>query len=143
MSPLWLLLYHMNSNLGSIGRGNCNSGPESQATALKVANSIAPIPAKLVKKIQALEFVDMRELLPDNIALTERLEALPSGLALVTWVSSFATYIAIIAEAHPSGGCSPRRVAVLTPVLMNMGGPLRVTSHIAQDRYAKLHWVTM
>ena len=82
----------------------------------KVANSIAPIPAKLVKKIQALEFVDMRELLPDNIALTERLAALLSGLApqkplsqrviggewaLVTWVSSFATYIAIIAEAHP------------------------------------------
>ena len=59
---------------------------------------------------------EMRELLPDNIALTERLAALPSGVAhtkppsereiggdkaLVTWVSSFATYIAIVAEAHP------------------------------------------
>ena len=58
----------------------------------------------------------MRELLPDNIALSERLTALPAGLAppkppgereigservLVTWVSSFATYVAIIAEAHP------------------------------------------
>ena len=75
-----------------------------------------PVPAKLVKKIQALEFVKMRELLPDNIALAERLAALPSGhshsktpaereiggdKALVTWVSSFATYIAIVAEAHP------------------------------------------
>ena len=58
----------------------------------------------------------MWELLPDNIALTERLATLPSGLAqtktptdreiggnraLITWVSSFATYIAIVAEAHP------------------------------------------
>lgn len=58
----------------------------------------------------------MRELLPDNIALAERLAALPSGLAqtktptereiggeraLLTWVSSFSSYIAIVAEAHP------------------------------------------
>ena len=59
----------------------------------------------------------MRELLPDNLALAERLAALPQGLAppkppgereitgdkaLMTWVSSFATYVAIIAEAHPA-----------------------------------------
>ena len=69
-----------------------------------------------MKKIKASEYVDMRELLPDNIALSERLAALPSGLApakppgereiggekaLFTWVSSFATYVAIVAEAHP------------------------------------------
>ena len=82
----------------------------------KVANSIPPVPAKLVKRIQALEFVDMRELLPDNIALAERLAILPTGLAsqrppglqeiggeraLLTWVSSFATYVAILAGSHP------------------------------------------
>ena len=75
-----------------------------------------PIPAKIVRRIQALEFMDMRELLPDNIALAERLAGLPPGLAppkppgereiggdgaLVTWVSSFATYVAIVAQAHP------------------------------------------
>ena len=58
----------------------------------------------------------MRELLPDNLALAERLAALPPGLAppkppgereiagdkaLMTWVSSFATYVAIVGEAHP------------------------------------------
>ena len=58
----------------------------------------------------------MRELLPDNIALAERLAALPQGLAppkppgereiagdraLVPWVSSFATYVAVVAQAHP------------------------------------------
>jgi hypothetical protein len=43
----------------------------------KVASSVIPITGKLVQRIQALEFVDMRELLPDNIALAERLAALP------------------------------------------------------------------
>jgi hypothetical protein len=78
-----------------------------------VANSIVPIPAKLVSCIQALEYVDMRKLLPDNLALVERLAALPQSLAppnptgereisgdkaLMTWVSSSCTYVA---EAHP------------------------------------------
>ncbi len=40
----------------------------------------APIPAKLVRRIQALEFVEMRELLPDNMPFAERLEALPVRL---------------------------------------------------------------
>lgn len=85
--------------------------------AYKVAGSIVPIPGKLVSRIQALEYVDMRELLPDNLALAERLAALPQGLApskhpgereiagekaLMTWVSSFSTYVAIVAEAHPA-----------------------------------------
>ena len=82
----------------------------------RMATSIVPIPGKLVKRIQALEYIDMRMLLPDNIALAERLATLPQGLtppkppsereiggdrALLTWVLSFATYIAIVAEAHP------------------------------------------
>ena len=59
----------------------------------------------------------MRELLPDNIALSERLAALPLALAqlkqpnkreiggdraFAMWVSSFSTYIAIMAEGHPA-----------------------------------------
>ena len=90
--------------------------PKQKQAPYRVANSIVPIPGKLVKRIQALEYVDMRDLLPDNIALAERLAALPSGLAppkppgereiggdqaLLTWVSSFATYVAIVAEVHP------------------------------------------
>ena len=55
----------------------------------------------------------MRQLLPDNMALAERLEALPSHSphlrppetreigSLPTWVSAFATYTAVVAEAHP------------------------------------------
>lgn len=59
-------------------------------------------------------FVEMRELLPDNVALAECLEALPMHVplskqpeqrevgSLLTWVSSFATYVAIVANAHPN-----------------------------------------
>ena len=83
--------------------------PKPKQAPYRVANSIVPIPGKLVKRIQAL---DMRELLPDNIALAERLAVLappkPPGereiggdQALLTWVSSFATYVAVVAEVQP------------------------------------------
>lgn len=79
----------------------------------QLASSFAPIPGKLTRRIQALEFVEMRELLPDSLVLAERLETLPARLtpakspeqrevgSLLTWVSSFATYIAVVAQAHP------------------------------------------
>ena len=85
-----------------------------------LARSITLIPAKLVTKIHgppecnALPFVAMRELLPDNIALMEHLEALPGAAggsrdmpqqrevpSLLTWVASFVTYVAIVAEKWP------------------------------------------
>ena len=71
------------------------------------------MPAKLVNKIQVLKFVDMRELLSDNIKLLAHLENLPAGSqalqssnynscqrevpSIQSWVC---TYIAIVAEAH-------------------------------------------
>ena len=75
----------------------------------QLASSFAPIPGKLTRRIQALEFVEMRELLPDNLVLAERLETLLARLtpakspeqqevgSLLTWVSS----IAVVAQAHP------------------------------------------
>ena len=58
----------------------------------------------------------MRELLPDNVALAERLEALPSTAAsnhaplrevasITSWTCAFATYIAVVAQAHPARVC--------------------------------------
>ena len=85
----------------------------TKSAPFRFASSLAPIPAKLVQQIQALEFVEMRELLPDNVALAEHLAALQPSLgtpkqpeqrevdSLMTWVSSFSTYVAIIAQAHP------------------------------------------
>ena len=40
----------------------------------------APVPAKLVKKIQALEFVDMADLLPDNIEMRRQEEGTACGV---------------------------------------------------------------
>ena len=87
----------------------------SQPLPFRMASSLPPVPPKLVRKIQALEFVEMRELLPDNLAPVERLEALPVHMgqsarnpeqreiaSLHTWTSSFATYVAVLSQAHPS-----------------------------------------
>ena len=89
--------------------------PSSQPLPFRMASSLPPVPPKLVRKIQALEFVEMRELLPDNLALIERLEALPVRMgqsarspeqreiaSLHTWTSSFATYVAVLSQAHPA-----------------------------------------
>ena len=83
-------------------------------TPFRMASSLPPVPPKLVKKIQALEFVEMRELLPENMALADRLEALPQRIgqptrnpeqreigSLYTWTACFATYIAVVSQAHP------------------------------------------
>ena len=45
--------------------------PSDPPLPFKLATSFSPIPSKLVHKVQALEFVEMRELLPDDIALGE------------------------------------------------------------------------
>ena len=70
------------------------------------------VPGKLVSKIQSLQFVDIRELLPDNMALLECMSALPKGtyaytatsspkqrdiLSLTTWTCAFTTYVAVLA----------------------------------------------
>ena len=77
-----------------------------------LGETFPPIPGKLVKKIQAEEYVDLSELLPDNVELLRRAEAEPSTQVqgqrqlrrvstLSTWVQCFATYAAVLAEAHP------------------------------------------
>ena len=102
------------STVWSLSEGMAPPAHPSPDLPFKLASSFPPIPAKLVRRVQAMEFVEMRELLPDNIALAERMESLPSRAkaakdaetreitAFPTWVAAFTTYIAIVAEAHPS-----------------------------------------
>ena len=91
--------------------------PAASSLPFLLAKNCCPIPGKLVAKIQALQFVDMRELLPDNIALSERLATLPQTMQLAraqqhsigqrevssitSWACAFVTYIAIVAQARP------------------------------------------
>jgi hypothetical protein len=63
-----------------------SADPKPKAVPFKVASSIVPIPAKLVKRIQALEFVDTRELLPDNIALAGSPSSRPLQLMSPSWL---------------------------------------------------------
>ena len=79
-----------------------------------LGETFTPIPSKLVKKIQSQDFVDMPELLPDNVELMRREEdtARRDPLScsrrqlrrvgdLLTWVQCFSTYAAVLTEKHP------------------------------------------
>ena len=85
----------------------------------RLASMFGSVPAKLVQRIRALQFVDMRELLPDNIAILRHMEALdsPNPLApratgarprlrevssLISWVLCYVTYVAVLSESHPN-----------------------------------------
>ena len=75
------------------------------------------MPPKEVSKVQSLQYVDLKEFLPDNVALHQRLESLGSAAFLATasqarpnlcevpnllsWVSCFATYTAVLTEVRP------------------------------------------
>ena len=51
--------------------------PKAKPTSppFRLSSSLPVLPAKLVKKIQALQFVELKEFLPDNIKLQKKLEA--------------------------------------------------------------------
>ena len=88
------------------------SGGVASVSPFSLASSFPPIPIKLVLKIQSLQFVEMRELLSDNIAgyadsttvanvwndLCPKQREISS---ILTWVSAFVTYTAVVAAAHP------------------------------------------
>ena len=85
------------------------------AQGVILSPALQPVPARLVQRIMAGDFVEMRDLLLDNIALHDQLEAvggpwptqsLPGALrprlrevpSLISWVFCFTAYIAIRAQ---------------------------------------------
>ena len=88
--------------------------PPTLATAFKFTSATPPIPAKLVTKVRSLQYVDMAEFLPDNVGVLKSLDAAPLAQllpatrprlreikSLLSWVTSFCTYTAILASSHP------------------------------------------
>ena len=83
----------------------------------RLSSSLPVIPAKLSTKVQSLQFIELKEFLPDNIKLYKKLEAFDkSSLAsvpphlrpnfreisnLTTWLFCYAQYVAVLAEKHP------------------------------------------
>ena len=97
----------VNQNATSAGQ-NATGG----SLAVILSSSSQPIPARLVRRITAGEFVEMRELLCDNVALHDQLESIHGSLqtmatpgalrarmrevpSLSSWVYCFAAYIAL------------------------------------------------
>ena len=82
------------------------------ALGMTLSPAMAPIPHRLVQRIQAGRFMEMRELLTDNLALHDQLEAvqglpglvsLPAALrtcqrevtSLDSWMYCFTAYMAV------------------------------------------------
>ena len=83
-----------------------------QSSWFSLGEAFPPIPEKLVRRSQSLDYVDLAELLPENMEL-QRLADTESrhgsgqrqprqGNSLMTWVQCFVTYAAVVAEAHPN-----------------------------------------
>ena len=82
-----------------------------------LSEGLAPVPTKLVAMIHRDEFVDMADLLRDNLEVRRQgdlLEATSSTmepkrnrrevLDLLSWVQCFGTYIAIVTSHQLGGG---------------------------------------
>ena len=78
-----------------------------------IGAGLPPIPAKLVSKIEAGEFVDMAELLPDRFGIAKSRpgdeSARPSKhkqrtvTTILEWIQCFSIYLAVIAKNNPNG----------------------------------------
>ena len=62
--------------------------PVSQSQGLILSSALEPIPARLVGRITSGQFIEMRDLLTDNIALHDQLEALQGTYHLTTLPNS-------------------------------------------------------
>ena len=87
------------------------AGPPTRSS---VAVGLEPVPARLVQRIRGGHFIEMRDLLGDNIALTQHFESaadyfptvLPSSerphlrevSSLLSWVYCFLTYLAVLVQ---------------------------------------------
>ena len=102
MSSLASLLATPLSSLGpaSVGR----------AVPLVLSSALPPVPARAVDKIRSGLFIDFKELLPDNVALSQQLaetSSLLSGVPpaclrevmdILTWISCFLYFVATRSE---------------------------------------------
>ena len=83
-----------------------------KASLLILSSALPPIPAKVVDRIRAGSFVDLKEPLPDNMALLQRLQEMNTGSQVasssssrmreirdpLTWAACFMGFVAARAD---------------------------------------------
>ena len=90
-------------------------GEEAAAQSFVLSEGLAPVPAKLMGRILRGNFVDMAELLRDNLEAQRRgviqeSSVIPSDPKrsrqevpdLLSWVQCFGTYMAVVTSAQPT-----------------------------------------
>lgn len=155
------------------GRDNVEPPPTQQAPLTKTATPstskdpdplllsvlFPPIPGKLVEKIRSGAFVDMQELLPDNIDLLKQLDSLQHDRStskaklrevksLPTWMYCFLAYMAVATN-------DPRTREMLTYARLVIREALRTggdgwgaydrlfREHMALDKGKTMCWSTL
>lgn len=85
---------------------------EPEAQPFVFSQGFPPVPAKMVSKILRLEYVDMAELLRDNIEAERRALTQGEGSSstnfprreipdMLSWIQSFGIYISVMASKYP------------------------------------------
>ena len=89
-----------------------------RSQGLILASALPPVPAKIVSKIQAGQFIQMKDLLGDNIALVNQLDNLPVNslggacsslprpqmrevFSTLAWAGCFLTFVAVKTLTEP------------------------------------------
>ena len=102
---------HPSTSSGATGA----AGPQSSGKPFILSEGLPPVPCKLVARILMGEFIDMAELLRDNLEAQRRASAVAQvGAAaasnaksrrevpdLMSWVQCFGTYIAVVTSQFP------------------------------------------
>ena len=77
-----------------------------------IGEGLPPIPGKLVKKIESGLYIELSELLPDNLSVTNATGDIADApkaskpvtrptLSIIEWVQSFGIYTAILSKSQP------------------------------------------
>ena len=111
-----------------------------------------PIPEKLVTKIRAGSFVDMQELLPDNMALLKQLEKSKAKLrevkTLSSWLYCFLAYIAVATPDKHTRDLLTYARLVMREALRTGGDGWAAydrlfREHAALDKARRFDWTTL
>ena len=110
------LLAHITSLTDKEGHKTGESSEAAKISpVLSIGASLPPVPQKLVNRIQAGEFVDMAELLPDRMGVTsaplfaeKKDDKQPAKTKrrqvtnILEWVQCYSIYIAVLTARHPN-----------------------------------------